>query len=350
MPRSRASLPACAGRRSTVTFSGGSASPSRSASDSLSSARETPAASTPLAHASTPARSAPGISARSSGASAPRRSGSGRSWRGASARTTTAEVELARLDAESDEARRRLEAAGDVEPADGRRPGRARRSRRAPRGAPDRARPGEPARARGVRGRARAARRPEGAARGPRAEPRGARAPPGRARRHGRAAVRRDVRLGRRALRGGRRDPLPRTARAASGSSRPTRTARSRASRSSCGPPGKRITRLSLLSGGEKALGAISFLFSLFLARPCAFYLLDEVEAALDDTNIARFVELLRRYADRAVRRRHAPEADDGGRGRPLRGDDGARRCLAGRLAAAPAARPHAALRNLPPA
>jgi chromosome segregation protein len=65
-------------------------------------------------------------------------------------------------------------------------------------------------------------------------------------------------------------------------------------------PAGKRITRLSLLSGGEKALGAISFLFALFLARPCAFYLLDEVEAALDDTNITRFVELLRRYADRA--------------------------------------------------
>ncbi len=65
-------------------------------------------------------------------------------------------------------------------------------------------------------------------------------------------------------------------------------------------PAGKRITRLSLLSGGEKALGALSFLFALFLARPCPFYLLDEVEAALDDTNIGRFVELLRRYADRA--------------------------------------------------
>ncbi|MEX2614206.1 MAG: AAA family ATPase, partial [Gaiellaceae bacterium] len=65
-------------------------------------------------------------------------------------------------------------------------------------------------------------------------------------------------------------------------------------------PAGKRVTRLSLLSGGEKALGAIAFLFALFLARPCAFYLLDEVEAALDDTNIARFVELLRRYSDRA--------------------------------------------------
>ena len=65
-------------------------------------------------------------------------------------------------------------------------------------------------------------------------------------------------------------------------------------------PAGKKITRLGMLSGGEKALGAISFLFALFLAKPCPFYLLDEVEAALDDANIGRFVELLRRYADRA--------------------------------------------------
>jgi chromosome segregation protein len=65
-------------------------------------------------------------------------------------------------------------------------------------------------------------------------------------------------------------------------------------------PAGKKVGRLSLLSGGEKALGAIAFLFALFLARPCPFYLLDEVEAALDDTNIGRFVELLRSYADRA--------------------------------------------------
>jgi chromosome segregation protein len=65
-------------------------------------------------------------------------------------------------------------------------------------------------------------------------------------------------------------------------------------------PAGKRVTRLSLLSGGEKALGAISFLFALFLARPCPFYLLDEVEAALDDTNIGRFVALLRRYSQSA--------------------------------------------------
>jgi chromosome segregation protein len=81
-------------------------------------------------------------------------------------------------------------------------------------------------------------------------------------------------------------------------------------------PAGKRVTKLSLLSGGEKALGAISFLFALFLARPCPFYLLDEVEAALDDANIGRFVELLRRYADRAqfiviTHQKHTMEAAD---------------------------------------
>jgi chromosome segregation protein len=65
-------------------------------------------------------------------------------------------------------------------------------------------------------------------------------------------------------------------------------------------PVGKKVQKLSLLSGGERSLGAISFLFALFLARPCPFYLLDEVEAALDDANIGRFVELLRRYSDRA--------------------------------------------------
>ena len=65
-------------------------------------------------------------------------------------------------------------------------------------------------------------------------------------------------------------------------------------------PAGKRVTRLSLLSGGEKALGAISFLFALFLSRPCPFYLLDEVEAALDDANIGRFVDLLRQFSERA--------------------------------------------------
>ena len=65
-------------------------------------------------------------------------------------------------------------------------------------------------------------------------------------------------------------------------------------------PAGKATRRLSLLSGGEKSLVAIAFLFAVFLARPCPFYILDEVEAALDDLNIDRFLGLLRRYSDRA--------------------------------------------------
>jgi chromosome segregation protein len=65
-------------------------------------------------------------------------------------------------------------------------------------------------------------------------------------------------------------------------------------------PPGKATKRLSLLSGGEKSLVALAFMFAVFLARPCPFYILDEVEAALDDINIDRFLELVRRYSDRA--------------------------------------------------
>jgi chromosome segregation protein len=65
-------------------------------------------------------------------------------------------------------------------------------------------------------------------------------------------------------------------------------------------PAGKSMKRLSLLSGGEKSMTAIAFLFAVFLARPCPFYILDEVEAALDDLNLDRFLTLLRRYADRA--------------------------------------------------
>jgi chromosome segregation protein len=65
-------------------------------------------------------------------------------------------------------------------------------------------------------------------------------------------------------------------------------------------PAGKATKRLSLLSGGEKSMTALAFLFAVFLARPCPFYILDEVEAALDDLNLDRFLALLRRYADRA--------------------------------------------------
>jgi chromosome segregation protein len=65
-------------------------------------------------------------------------------------------------------------------------------------------------------------------------------------------------------------------------------------------PAGKSMKRLSLLSGGEKSLVALAFMFAVFLARPCPFYILDEVEAALDDLNIDRFLQLVRRYSDRA--------------------------------------------------
>jgi chromosome segregation protein len=65
-------------------------------------------------------------------------------------------------------------------------------------------------------------------------------------------------------------------------------------------PAGKSAKRLSLLSGGEKSMTALAFLFAVFLAQPCPFYILDEVEAALDDLNLDCFLALLRRYADRA--------------------------------------------------
>jgi chromosome segregation protein len=65
-------------------------------------------------------------------------------------------------------------------------------------------------------------------------------------------------------------------------------------------PAGKSTKRLTLLSGGEKSMTALAFLFAVFLARPCPFYIMDEVEAALDDLNLDRFLALLRRYADRA--------------------------------------------------
>jgi chromosome segregation ATPase len=65
-------------------------------------------------------------------------------------------------------------------------------------------------------------------------------------------------------------------------------------------PAGKATRKLSLLSGGEKSLVALAFVFAVFLARPSPFYILDEVEAALDDANIDRFLQLVRRFSDRA--------------------------------------------------
>jgi len=59
-------------------------------------------------------------------------------------------------------------------------------------------------------------------------------------------------------------------------------------------PPGKKLTRLTLLSGGEKALSAIAFVFSIFLIKPASFCIMDEIDAPLDEANVYRFNELLR--------------------------------------------------------
>ena len=58
-------------------------------------------------------------------------------------------------------------------------------------------------------------------------------------------------------------------------------------------PSGKNVKRLSLLSGGERTLAALAFLFAVFRSRPSPFYVLDEVEAALDDVNLHRFLKLV---------------------------------------------------------
>ncbi len=101
-------------------------------------------------------------------------------------------------------------------------------------------------------------------------------------------------------------------------------------------PAGKSMKRLTLLSGGEKSMTAIAFLFSVFLARPCPFYILDEVEAALDDFNIGRFLDLLRAYADRAqfivvTHQKRTMEAADTLYGVSM-GDDGVSKVVSRRL------------------
>jgi len=62
-------------------------------------------------------------------------------------------------------------------------------------------------------------------------------------------------------------------------------------------PPGKRLTNVQLLSGGEKAMSAIALLFAVFRYQPSPFCLLDEVDAALDDVNVGRFARMVREYA-----------------------------------------------------
>ena len=65
-------------------------------------------------------------------------------------------------------------------------------------------------------------------------------------------------------------------------------------------PSGKMVRRLSLLSGGERSLCALAYLFSVFRARPSPFYLMDEVEAALDDVNLHRFLDLVHKFRNEA--------------------------------------------------
>ena len=61
-------------------------------------------------------------------------------------------------------------------------------------------------------------------------------------------------------------------------------------------PPGKKLQNMMLLSGGERAFTAIALLFSILRLKPSPFCVLDEIEAALDDANVYRFAEYLRRY------------------------------------------------------
>ena len=112
-------------------------------------------------------------------------------------------------------------------------------------------------------------------------------------------------------------------------------------------PAGKAMKRLSLLSGGEKSMTALAFLFSVFLARPCPFYILDEVEAALDDLNIDRFLRLLRTYAERAqfivvTHQKRTMEAADSLYGVSM-GGDGISKVISRRLPPAQPVEPPAA-------
>ena len=65
-------------------------------------------------------------------------------------------------------------------------------------------------------------------------------------------------------------------------------------------PAGRNVRRVSLLSGGERSMAALAFLFAVFRSRPSPFYLMDEVEAALDDVNLHRFLGLVREFRDEA--------------------------------------------------
>jgi len=91
-------------------------------------------------------------------------------------------------------------------------------------------------------------------------------------------------------------------------------------------PPGKKVKRLSLLSGGERALTAIAFLVAIFKARPSPFYVLDEVEAALDDSNLQRLLQIFDELRESSqliivTHQKRTMEAADSLYGISMRGD-----------------------------
>jgi condensin subunit Smc len=65
-------------------------------------------------------------------------------------------------------------------------------------------------------------------------------------------------------------------------------------------PPGKKLQNMQLLSGGERAMVAIALIFGILRMRPAPFYILDEIEASLDEANVYKFAEYLKRYSDKA--------------------------------------------------
>jgi chromosome segregation protein len=91
-------------------------------------------------------------------------------------------------------------------------------------------------------------------------------------------------------------------------------------------PPGKKVKRLSLLSGGERSLVAVALLVAIFRARPSPFYVMDEIEAALDDTNLGRLLDLISQLRESSqiiqiTRQKRTMEIADALYGVTMRGD-----------------------------
>jgi chromosome segregation protein len=102
-------------------------------------------------------------------------------------------------------------------------------------------------------------------------------------------------------------------------------------------PPGKKVKRLSLLSGGERSLVAVAILVAIFRARPSPFYVLDEVEAALDDTNTGRLLSILEELRENSqliiiTHQKRTMEGADALYGVSMRGD-GVTQVISQRLA-----------------